>query len=158
MRGWLALQLLVAGCHENKVQQPRYDPYENASLFPNGQVMQAPPAGTLDRSQTPRARPRLTRALIERGSERYGIYCAVCHGVDGRGNGLVPSRGFPHPPSYLSPDLRNASDQFLYGVITNGFGKMYSYGDRVPPDDRWAIIAWIRVLQRAQPVGGNAAG
>ena len=147
--------LLLAACN-NMVQQPRYDAYEESSLFADGKVMQAPPDGTVARdaqllASAARRPVAITPALLERGEERYGIYCAVCHGEDGRGDGYVTTRGFPHPPSYLSARLRAAPASHFYDVITNGYGVMYSYADRVPPADRWAITAHIRVLQAAQP-------
>jgi len=91
-----------------------------------------------------------TLPFIERGRERYDIYCAPCHSPLGDGDGRIAQRGFPHPPSYHSDRLRNASDEHFYAVMTHGYGAMYSYADRVSPDDRRAIIAYIRALQLAQ--------
>jgi mono/diheme cytochrome c family protein len=138
------------------VQQPRYDEYEGTSLFANGMAMQHPPDGVVAQ-EAPREvaaaqRPPLTRALLERGRQRFEIFCAPCHAADGSGNGEIPARGFPHPPDYRSARLRAAPVSHFYDVITNGYGAMYSYADRVPPADRWAIAAYIRVLQQAQPV------
>jgi mono/diheme cytochrome c family protein len=154
MRGALLLLLLaLAGCHENMVQQPRYDAFESAPLYDDGMAMQPPPAGTVDRDtavETAAAeRPPLTPALLQRGRERFEIYCAPCHGSDGRGDGVIPARGFPNPPSYLEPRLIAAPTSHFYDVITHGYGVMYSYADRVPPHDRWAIAAYIRALQAA---------
>lgn len=151
----LLAALALAGCN-NMVQQPRYDEYEGTSLFPNGLAMQHPPDGVVAR-EMPRElaaaqRPPLTKALLERGRERFEIYCAPCHADDGSGNGVIPSRGFPHPPDYRSARLRAAPVSHFYDVMTNGYGVMYSYADRVSPADRWAIAAYIRVLQQAQPV------
>lgn len=151
------LPLVLAGCHEDMVQQPRYDHYEDSALFPNGQAMQAPPQGTVDLAQPARdaasdSQPKVTRAELLRGQQRFEIFCAVCHGDDARGNGVIPSRGFPHPPNLLAADKRALADRQIFDVITNGYGIMYSYGDRVPPQDRWAIVEWVRVLQAAQPV------
>ena len=156
------LLLLLSACN-NMVQQPRYDAYEESSLFPDGKVMQAPPEGTIARDTPMRSasaqRPvSITPALLARGRERYDIYCAVCHGADGRGDGYVTTRGFPHPPSYLSPRLRAAPVSHFFDVITNGYGIMHSYGDRVPPADRWAIAAHIRALQAAQPMHDRERG
>ncbi|MCC2670076.1 MAG: hypothetical protein K0Q72_2547 [Armatimonadetes bacterium] len=92
----------------------------------------------------------VTKAVLERGQERYHIYCAPCHSMAGDGEGLVVKRGFPHPPDYALKRLREAPAGHFYEVITNGYGVMYPYADRVPPSDRWAITAYIRVLQAAR--------
>ncbi len=90
----------------------------------------------------------VTRELLERGRERYEIYCGMCHGADGAGNGLIVQRGFPPPPSYHIHRLRNAPPGYLFDVITNGYGVMYPYGYRVPDvRDRWAIVTYLRALQ-----------
>ena len=91
-----------------------------------------------------------TPALLERGRERFNIYCAPCHSIVGDGDGMIARRGFPAPPSYHTDRLRNAPDSHFYQVISNGYGVMYSYADRVAPADRWAIIAYIRALQLSQ--------
>ncbi len=92
----------------------------------------------------------ITMALLRRGRERFDIYCAPCHSPVGDGDGMVARRGFPHPPSYHSDRLRSAPDRHFYDVMTNGYGVMRSYADRVPPEDRWAIVAYIRALQLSQ--------
>ena len=92
----------------------------------------------------------VTPAWLARGQERFNIYCAPCHSPVGDGDGIVVRRGFPAPPSYHIERLRNAPDAHFYAVITNGYGAMYSYADRVTPDDRWAIVEYIRALQRSQ--------
>jgi mono/diheme cytochrome c family protein len=144
--------LALAGCR-NMVQQARYDEYEASPLYPNGMAMQHPPEGTVaqdwPQQRAAAQRPPLTRALLERGRERFGIYCTPCHANDGSGNGVVPARGFPHPPDFRSARLRAVPASHVYDVITNGYGVMYSYADRVPPQDRWAIAAYVRVLQQA---------
>jgi hypothetical protein len=89
----------------------------------------------------------ITREVLARGQERYNIFCAPCHSRLGDGDGMIPQRGFRHPPSYHIPRLRNAPVGHFYDVITHGFGSMYDYADRVAPRDRWAIIAYIRALQ-----------
>lgn len=152
----LILPVLLAACDQNMVVQQKAMPTEASRLFPDGKVDQAPPVGTVARDEPTRrevlaARPPLTRALIERGRERYGIYCEPCHSPAGDGDGIIPRHGFPHPPSYLEGRLRRAPASYFVQVITNGHGVMYAYGDRVAPADRWAIAAWIRVLQEAQP-------
>lgn len=92
----------------------------------------------------------VTLATLERGRERFDIYCSPCHSRAGDGDGMVVRRGFPNPPSYHTDRLRKAPDAHLYSVITNGYGAMYSYGDRVDAPDRWAIVAYIRALQLSQ--------
>jgi len=92
----------------------------------------------------------VTKELIDRGQDRYNIYCIVCHGPTGNGDGMVVRRGFPQPPTYHSDRLRNAPVGHFFDVITNGFGKMNSYAYQVQPADRWAIVAYIRALQVGQ--------
>jgi mono/diheme cytochrome c family protein len=85
--------------------------------------------------------------LLRRGQDRYKIFCTPCHGLQGDGNGMAAVRGMKHPPSYHIDRLRQAPNGYFYDVITNGFGAMYSYSERIPPNDRWAIIAYMRALQ-----------
>src|SRR5207248_8548296 len=92
----------------------------------------------------------MTMRLMQHGRERFDIYCAPCHSVVGDGDGMVARRGFPHPPSYHIDRLRNAPDRHFYDVMTQGYGVMSSYANRVPPEDRWAIVAYIRALQLSQ--------
>jgi mono/diheme cytochrome c family protein len=94
--------------------------------------------------------PPITPALLQRGRERFDIFCAPCHSVAGDGDGFIARRGFPHPPSYHSDALRRAGDEHLYAVITNGYGAMYSYATRLTPQDRMAVVAYIRALQLSQ--------
>ncbi|MGY4568530.1 MULTISPECIES: c-type cytochrome [Bradyrhizobium] len=153
MKGaWLlASALLLAGCDQNMDAQPRYSEYGRAPLF-RGSALRNPPAGAVDRDALAeqaavRAKPPLTAALLERGHQRFDIFCLPCHGANGDGNGIIVERGMPRPTSYHAERLRNAEDQHLFDVISNGYGAMYSYGARVPPRDRWAIVAYIRALQ-----------
>lgn len=148
--------LMLASCDEMAVQ-PRYDDYEPSALFADGKAMQSPPAGTVSRDAPARLaalreRPRLTLELLERGRERFDIYCTPCHGYAGYGDGTVPARGFPKPPSFHIERLRDAPSEHFVQVITDGHGVMYSYADRVPPADRWAIAGYIRALQASQGV------
>lgn len=89
----------------------------------------------------------VTREVLDRGQERFDIYCSPCHGRTGDGNGMIVQRGFPQPPSFHLDRLRTAPDGHFYDVITHGFGTMYNYAARVKPTDRWAITAYIRALQ-----------
>ena len=147
----VVLACLLAGCDQNMDEQPRYSEYSRAPLF-RGSVLRQPPANTvarddLDREKAAHTRPALSAALLARGRERFGIFCQPCHGAGGDGNGIVVQRGMPRPTSYHDDRLRNAEDQYFFDVITNGHGAMYSYAARVPPADRWAIVAYIRALQ-----------
>lgn len=87
---------------------------------------------------------------LDRGQERFNIYCAVCHGPLGDGGGMIPKRGFRRPPTYHDDRLRNAPVGYFFDVITNGFGNMPDYSAQVDPADRWRIIAYIRALQLSQ--------
>lgn len=153
-RAALLVLLTLAGCNEMN-EQPRYDSYEKSELFQDGKSLQAAPSGTVprdarQREKTLTQRPPMSAALLARGKERYEIYCTPCHDAAGYGNGTVPARGFPQPPSFHTRDMRQASPSHFVDVITNGHGVMYSYADRVSPSDRWAIAAYIIALQLSQ--------
>jgi mono/diheme cytochrome c family protein len=136
----LALQV---GC-DNMDNQPRQRVY-------SPQVGPGPvPMDTVEFQRPPVKIPAVTLALLERGQERYRIYCAPCHSELGDGDGMIVQRGFPAPRSFQSEPVRSAPPQHLYDVITRGYGIMYSFADRVQPADRWAIAAYIYALQRSQ--------
>ncbi len=146
--------LCLAACSNHEMhQQARFDPLEAAPAWPDGQSALAPPAGAVPRDSEPSVADTSRfpvppdRQLLERGRERYAIYCAPCHGSYGDGDGMITRHGFPHPPSYHEARLLAAAPGHFYRVISDGFGMMYPYGYRVPPPDRWAIIAYIRALQ-----------
>jgi mono/diheme cytochrome c family protein len=93
----------------------------------------------------------ITKEILARGRERFNIYCSPCHGRLGTGKGMVTLRGFKRlPPSYHIDRLRASPVGYFYDVITNGFGLMQDYAAQIEPHDRWAIVAYIRVLQRSQ--------
>ena len=92
----------------------------------------------------------VTAELIERGESRYNIYCVVCHGPTGNGDGMIVRRGFSAPPTYHDDRLRNAPVGHFFDVMTNGWGKMNSYAAVLPAADRWAVVAYIRALQASQ--------
>ncbi|HEX4025757.1 MAG TPA: cytochrome c [Steroidobacteraceae bacterium] len=169
--------VLLSGCEKgmhDMYHQPRYDPLAPSPLWSDGGAARLPVPGTQiaarggfavsssgragydlaqrwNRDEYAMANPYpLTAALLARGRERFQIYCAPCHGPIGDGDGYIVRRGFPAPPSYHIDRLRTASDRYLFDVITNGYGLMYSYADRVAPADRWAIVAYIRALQLSQ--------
>lgn len=92
----------------------------------------------------------VTKELLDRGEQRYKIFCMVCHGPVGAGDGMIVRRGYPKPSTYHNDRLRNAPVGHFYDVITNGWGKMNGYASQIPVADRWAIVAYIRALQISQ--------
>lgn len=163
----LCATTLLSGC-ENGVKdmyrQGRDDPLTYSPLWPDGRSSRPLEADTVAFSAGPLAEsssgrqgvippagngPMYTPAALERGRQEFGIYCAPCHGPAGDGNGYITHRGFPHPPTYHSDQLREAPDSLFYDVISNGYGIMYPYGDRLTPADRWNVVAYIRALQLA---------
>jgi len=156
-RGLIVLAVCaLAGCtRSNMDSQPKYHEYEPGNLFRDGRVLQQPVPGTVARGDIERAkeakeRPAMTAALLGRGRAQYEIFCSPCHDRAGTGEGIVVQRGFPRPESLHDEPQRALTDQHVYDVIANGFGAMYGHGDRVPPRDRWAIVAYIRALQVSQ--------
>jgi mono/diheme cytochrome c family protein len=152
----LAAAAWLAGC-DQMARQPKDPVYGRSALFADGSAMQAPPAFTVARDDAAweralQTRPPMTAQLLARGRERYQIFCLPCHDPSGGGQGEIPARGFPHPPSFHSPRLIQAPSSHFVDVITNGYGVMYPYRDRVRPADRWAIAAYIRALQLSQRV------
>jgi mono/diheme cytochrome c family protein len=93
---------------------------------------------------------KVTKEILDRGESRFNISCSPCHGRLGDGDGMIALRGFRRPPSYHEERLRKAPSSYFYDVITNGFGAMSSYADQLTPEDRWKVIAWVRVLQFSQ--------
>lgn len=149
----LLLLALLPGCDLSMQHQKRGGAQDSAVLWPGGPQRQAMPEGTIaqDQPATDAALsqpPPLTPALLDRGQEQYGIFCAPCHGTRGEGDGVVVRHGFPAPPSYRTPRLMAASPAAIVEVITHGHGIMYAYADRVAPADRWAIAAYVKVLQQ----------
>jgi mono/diheme cytochrome c family protein len=152
---WLvlvALPLALGACKQSMDRQDKYKTYAPAALWPDGSSARPLPDGTVARGDLARdaaaaTPPPATPALLRRGRERFGIYCAPCHGLAGDGGGMIPARGFPKPPSYHSDRLRAAPAWHFFDVMTRGYGVMYAYADRVAPPDRWAIVAYIRALQ-----------
>ena len=165
---WLILLTLVclAGCRTDMHVQPRYNPLAASSFFSDGRSARPLLPGTVARDHlranellyegTVNGQPAttfpfpITRQDLERGQERFNIFCSPCHGRLGDGNGMIVARGLRRPPSYQIDRLRNAPLGHFFDVITNGYGAMYSYASRVPPEDRWRIIAYIRALQLSQ--------
>ncbi len=164
----LAAALLAAGCQPVFRDQPYYRAQEPSRLFADSASVRPEVPGTVAQNlpdhdavfytgmeggkPAERFPEPVTAALVARGRDRFNVFCAPCHDERGTGRGMVVRRGFPPPPSYHTARLRNAPPGHFFDVITHGFGMMYSYGDRVPPADRWAIIAYIRALQLSDHV------
>lgn len=161
--------LAIGGCEngvKNMYEQPKYKPLAASRLWEDGRASRPLEPGTVIHStgalagttsgrlgltdSAGRAPASVTPASLQRGRERYEIYCVPCHGLTGDGNGYLTLRGFPHPPSYHGERLRGAPDLYLFDVITHGYGAMYPYADRLSRDDRWAIVAYVRALQLSQ--------
>ena len=133
-------------------------PLGEAKLFADGKVLQAPPPGTIARDDpgagcaalSGAAAPDALALLRARAASASASTARPATAMPGYGDGTVPSRGFPHPPSFHRARLRGLPSRHVFDVITNGYGVMYSYAARVPPADRWAIAAYIRRLQVSQ--------
>jgi mono/diheme cytochrome c family protein len=169
--------VLVFGCEDPRADmgdQLKQNPYDYTPFYANGSSARPLVAGVVPRDDasvpgvpyvqsqsTGRAGIEdvavasqtipfpITRDILTRGQGQYGIYCAVCHGRLGNGEGMIVQRGMVRPPSFHVPRLIDAPDGHYYNVISHGFGAMFSYNDRIVPNDRWAIVAYIRLLQAA---------
>ena len=162
----VALLFTAAGCRQDMHDQPKYQPLERSSFFEDGRASRPLLAGTIARGHLREDEHLYTgksgkdpvstfpfpisEKVIKRGQERFNIYCSPCHDRIGTGLGMVVRRGMRQPPSYHNDRLREAPVGYFYDVITNGFGAMADYSAQVEPADRWAIVAYIRVLQRSQ--------
>lgn len=148
----IAAGLALAGCDLSMTQQRKLKTYAPTSLWPDGSSARPLPdhvvaQGDVQRAATAKAPPPVTAELLTRGQQRFGIFCSPCHGLAGDGDGIIVAHGFPAPPSYHIDRLLEAPAQHFYDVMTNGYGVMFSYADRVDERDRWAIAAYIRALQ-----------
>ncbi len=169
MRRLLAVALLVAAgaaCRQDMHDQPKMKPLRPSVMFADGRSARPFVVGTVARGSLREDEAyfagrtgagyvtelpvKVTPGLLERGQERFGIFCSPCHGRTGGGDGMVVQRGFKTPPSYHTDRLRAMPVGYLFDVATNGFGAMPAYADQVPPADRWAIVAYVRVLQYSQ--------
>ena len=153
---WLIMLIvcagLLSGCDLSMTEQRKLTTYAPTSLWRDGTTARPLPDGVVAQGDVGLAAeaknpPPVTTALLARGRERFGIFCAPCHGLAGDGDGVIVARGFPAPPSYHIDRLLAAPAQHFYDVMTNGYGVMFSYADCVSPHDRWAIAAYIRALQ-----------
>ena len=156
--------------------QPRFEPLEASAMFADGAASRGLPANTVARGQlnqdvefhtgatgsgewVTELPVNVTAQLLDRGQERYNIYCTPCHDRTGSGNGMIVQRGFKQPPSYDEERLRAMPVGYFFDVASNGYGQMSGYKAQINTEDRWAIAAYIRVLQRAahSPYDGLSA-
>ncbi len=163
----LAGLLALAGCRQDMHDQPRYKPFAATDFFGDGRSARPVVEGTVARGHLRIDKARytgktddgkdvddfpfqITRADLDRGQQRFNIYCSPCHSRIGDGNGMIVRRGFRQAASYHTDKLIKAPAGHFFDVMTNGFGAMPSYASRVEPDDRWRIAAYIRVLQLSE--------
>ena len=158
--------LLLTGCRQDMHDQPRFKPLLQSDFFADLRSARLPVQGTVARGQLHEDsyfysgklgnNPGdympfpVTEQVLARGQQRFNIYCAPCHSRLGDGNGMIPQRGFRHPPSYHDERLRKAPLGYFFDVMTNGFGAMSDYASQIPVRDRWSIVAYIRALQLSQ--------
>jgi len=163
--GLLAV-LALAGCRQDMHDQPRFKPLARSDFYADLRSARAPVEGTVARGQLHEDRYFYTgkmgdapgdylpfavnEEVLERGRERFNIYCSPCHSQLGDGNGVIVQRGFRRPPSYHTERLRKAPLGYFFDVMTNGFGAMPEYASQIPARDRWDIVAYIRALQLSQ--------
>jgi Cytochrome C oxidase, cbb3-type, subunit III len=180
----IAAASFLAGCRQDMQNQPKFIPLRSSEFFPDQRSARYPVDGTvprldnaaLDAAQLEPGSYYLTgkhgaafgnelpfalnREVMERGQQRFNIYCAPCHSRVGDGNGMIVQRGYKHPPSFHQQRLRNAPVGYFFDIMSNGLGAMPDYASQIHPSDRWAIAAYIRALQCSQDPAlcGVAAG
>lgn len=158
--------LTLAGCRQDMHDQPRFKPLAMSDFYPDMRSERPPVEGTVARGQlhedtyfyTGKVGDNpgdympfpVTKEVLERGRQRFDIYCAPCHSRMGDGNGMVVQRGFRAPPSYHTDRLRKAPLGYFFEVMTYGYGAMPEYAPQIPARDRWCIVAYIRALQLSQ--------
>jgi hypothetical protein len=158
--------MMASACRQDMHDQPRYEPLEASLLFRDGRASRPLVEGTVARGHlqldkhlyTGKVGGKdattfpfpITRDVLERGHQRFEIFCTPCHGRVGAADGMVVKRGFRQPTSLHIERLRQAPPGYFFGVMTQGFGAMYSYASRIDARDRWAIVAYIRALQLSQ--------
>lgn len=163
----LLMACCLAGCRQDMHDQPRYRPLEASTFFADGRSARPLPAGTIARGELNNTAPAftgvqangtfvdqlpmpLTRQVVLRGRERYDIYCSPCHGLNADAQGMVALRGYRAPPALVTDRVRRMPAGYIFAVITNGFGGMPDYAEQIQPDDRWAIVTYLRALQLRQ--------
>ncbi|MBX7220523.1 MAG: cytochrome c [Blastocatellia bacterium] len=160
------LLALAVGCRQQMADQPRFQPLQKSTFFEDGASSRPLVAGTVARGMlhedrhlyegkigelfAPDFPEPVTKETLQRGKDRYQIYCSMCHGYSGHADGMVVQRGFSPPPSFHDEATRKKPVGYYFSVISNGFGAMGSYSAAIPVRDRWAIVAYIRALQLSQ--------
>ncbi|MGU3537183.1 c-type cytochrome [Methylobacterium sp. A54F] len=150
----LGLCLLLSACGEaNMAEQPRANTWDRNAFFSQGMTMRQPVPGTVPRADPARELPQpatITAAMLQRGAERYDIFCTPCHGRTGSGRGMIVERGFPAAGSLTGDRLKAARAEELYEAIAKGHRAMFGMAQMIPSADRWAIVAYLRALQASQ--------
>lgn len=162
----LGLTLLLSSCGMNMYDQPKAELYEASPFFADGMSARPIIEGTVSRDRGAISPSfftgldasglmsdvpiELTFEVLARGQERYNIYCSPCHNYNGDGLGVIVQKGMVQPASFHEQRLRESPVGYFFNAMTNGFGRMYSYASRIPPEDRWAITAYIKALQLSQ--------
>ncbi|WP_457105546.1 c-type cytochrome [Methylobacterium sp. P5_C11] len=149
----LALAPLAACGEADMADQARAKTWDKNPFFPREITMRQPVAGTVPRIDPGRPVPQpqtITRDLLDRGRDRYAVFCTPCHGQDGRGAGMIVARGFPAAGTLTAGPVRGASAADLYDAISNGRRAMFGMAQMIPSADRWAIVAYVRALQLSQ--------
>lgn len=151
---FLWILVLVTGCEAHDMaDQDRIRTYDPSPLFADGRSARMPVPGTVARGTLEDDIPdRLSREDLTRGQERFGIHCAPCHGLTGQGDGMVVQRGYLRPPDFHSAAMRARTVDYIYRVISGGFGAMPSYAEQVVPRDRWLIASYVKALQLSRTV------
>jgi mono/diheme cytochrome c family protein len=155
----LAALAVVGGCHESDIdpmtrQQEKIKAYAVSDYYSGERTVRTPPAGAIPRERNldaPANPPPVTRALLERGKERFEITCGTCHGIVGDGESIVAGKmALRAPPTLHTDRIRGYTPQQMFEIITNGYGIMPSYGAEIAVADRWAIAAYVKALQLSQ--------
>jgi mono/diheme cytochrome c family protein len=169
----LAVTVALVGCRQDMHDQPKYEPFEESDFFADGRANRPQVAGTVARGQYEEdsvfyrgldaSGALVTRLPIDvdaetlaRGRVVYDVYCSPCHDRTGSGNGMIVRRGFKRPESFHAPRLRQSPPGYIFQVATNGFGEMSGYGTVIAPEERWAVVAYLRALQLSQAVPASA--
>jgi mono/diheme cytochrome c family protein len=168
----LAAGLFATGCRQDMHDQPKFKPYAKSDFFADQRSARPLVEGTIARGHlrddavlyTGKADGKpveafpfaVTAEVMARGRERFDIFCSPCHGRTGAGDGMIVRRGYRKPPTFHQDRLRQSAPGYTFDVITSGFGAMPDYAQQIPVRDRWAIVAYVKALQRSQHAAASA--